>query len=476
MKHPGSILLISCYELGHQPVALASPLGFLNCAGYHPSALDLSVESLDPEKIRQAKFISLSVPMHTALRLGVRAVKEIQRINPNSHLCFYGLYAQLNADYLLQNGIDSVIGGEFEEPLLKLIQALEKNSSIHEVRGITTRQSHSGPYLERLPFVVPSRKQLPPLPKYARLEFQKEQNLVGSVEARRGCKHLCRHCPIPPVYEGRFFVVPQEIVLADIRQLVEAGARHIDFADPDFLNGPGHSLAIVRKMHQEFPHLTFDFITKIEHILKHREIFEELKNLGCLFVVSAVESLNDHVLVALKKGHTREEVFMAAKILKEAGITIRPSLVPFTPWESLDSYLDLLSWIEREDLIDSIDPVHFSIRLLIPPGSALLEEPEIQPFLSTLNESTFSYEWRHPDARMEELQKVIAHGVEEASNLAEEPWITFQKVKRLAYKFAGKEYSPFVPHSSSRDLPPHLTETWFCCAEPTEQQRKLSQI
>ena len=89
----------------------------------------------------------------------------------------------------------------------------------------------------------------------------------GQVEASRGCLHRCRHCPLPPIYGGRFFIVPPDIVLSDIRNQVKAGARHITFADADFLNGPGHVMPIVAAMHDEFPDLTFDFTAKVSHLL-----------------------------------------------------------------------------------------------------------------------------------------------------------------------------------------------------------------
>ncbi len=84
-----------------------------------------------------------------------------------------------------------------------------------------------------------------------------EERIAGHVEATRGCLHMCRHCPIPSVYEGRFFVVQADVVLEDIRRQVAAGARHITFGDADFLNGPGHVMEIVRRMHAEHPALTF---------------------------------------------------------------------------------------------------------------------------------------------------------------------------------------------------------------------------
>src|ERR1700675_1210205 len=87
LRQPGSILLISCYELGHQPLGIASPLGFLELAGYAPDALDISVERLDLEKVAHARFVGISVPMHTALRLGVRVAEQVRQINPTCHIC-----------------------------------------------------------------------------------------------------------------------------------------------------------------------------------------------------------------------------------------------------------------------------------------------------------------------------------------------------------------------------------------------------
>jgi len=462
-RRPGAILLISCYELGHQPLGIASPLGSLEHAGYAPEGLDISVERFDPAKVAQARFVGISVPMHTALRLGVRVAERVRAINPGCHICFYGLYASLNAEYLLEQGADSVIGGEFETPLVALVEALEMGR-VDGVEGVSRRGTIVGPFLRRTNLPVPSRSRLPSLGTYARLEQDDERRLVGYVEATHGCKHLCLHCPIPPVYAGRFFVVPEEIVLADIRHLVQAGATHITFGDPDFLNGPGHALRVVRAMHREFPDLTFDFTAKIEHILKHRSLFPELGRLGCVFMVSAVESLSDVVLAHLQKGHTRADVFEALAIVRGAGIALRPSLVSFTPWSTLQDYLDVFDVVEAEGLIDHVDPVQYTIRLLIPPGSALLRCPAIQPFLGPLDQPAFTYRWTHPDPRMDDLHPAVSAAVEEATRTDEDPSVTFQRVRALAYAVSNDRRAapvvPVLPHPRHR--PPRLTEPWFC--------------
>lgn len=510
LQQPGAILLISCYELGHQPIGLAQTTGFLQQKGYAPFTLDLAVEGFDEQRVEQASVVGISVPMHTALSLGCQVAKRIRRITPHAHICFYGLYASLNAKFLLEDLADSVIGGEYETPLMNLIEQLansqfsRKHQSatgsdvVTQVEGVSCADSIVPPFLKRIrwqpsastqatsdsdSFPIPLRTVLPSLREYARLEYHGQERVVGYVEASRGCLHTCLHCPIVPVYQGRFFLIPEHVVLADIRQQVSAGAAHITLGDPDFLNGPGHSLNIVRAMHEEFPHITFDFTTKIEHILKHQSLFKEFRELGCIFVISAVESLSDLVLSHLNKGHTRQDIFTALHILQSAGITLRPSLVAFTPWTTLADYGEMFDLIERHGLIDCVDPVQYSVRLLVPPGSALLTPPGISPspiseFLRELDQSKFQWRWIHPDPRMDPLQQAVTRMVEEGAKTGEDPERTFFRLWELVYDTAGLTFSSLNKTASinpDRVRPPRMTEPWFCCAEPTTDQFQFVQ-
>jgi radical SAM superfamily enzyme YgiQ (UPF0313 family) len=468
MRNKGDILLISCYELGHQPFHLASLSALLEQAGYAPVCIDTAVEPLTARAIRRARFVAISVPMHTALRLGEQIAQRIRQNNPNAHICLYGLYALLNADHLLQDAIDSAIGGEYEVPLLNLVQALENGASL-DVPGVHTRTATSGPWVERTPFLVPQRQQLPALTQYAHLQWNDELRVAGYTESTRGCKHTCLHCPVVPIYHGRFFAVPKEIVLADIRAQVEQGAQHITFGDPDFWNGPTHAMRIIQAMHQEFPDVTFDATIKIEHLLKHRHLLPEMQANGCLFIVSAVESLNETVLQRLNKGHTAADIATAFALTEQAGISLRPSLLPFTPWETLDSYIKLLNFFEEGHYIEHIDPVHLSIRLLVPPGSALLDTAESNEWVGELDGAAYTYRWQHPDPRMDELQKKVAALAESAEGNNVGPLETFFRIKAAALAAQGKDFSveDALQRYGTHKALPHLTESWFCCAEPT---------
>ncbi len=463
MRSPGDILLISCYELGHQPFHLASLCAMLQQAGYAPATVDTAVETLTEVAISRARLVAISVPMHTALRLGQQVALRVRSINPSASICFYGLYALLNADYLLLGTIDAAIGGEYEGPFLNYVAAVEQGKT-ESIAGVTTRQSKSGPWIKRTSFVAPVRLDLPSPDHYARLETNGVASLAGYTETTRGCKHTCLHCPITPIYHGRFFAVPVEIVLADIRTQVKQGVGHITFGDPDFFNGPGHAMRITRALHQEFPGITFDATIKIEHLLKHRHLLPELKSLGCAFIVSAVESLNDNVLRHLDKGHTSADVAEAIELMAQMGIPLRPSLMPFSPWETLESYFTLLNFFEERRLIEQIDPVHFSIRLLVPPGSTLLDTVDSPQWLGELDSAAFTYRWRHPDSRMDALYEKVAALVERAERAKASPIETFFHIKAMALAISGKDVDVVeaVQEYGSPRVLPHLTESWFC--------------
>lgn len=463
-KSPGAVVLISCYELGHQPIALASPMGFLRRAGYGPTALDIAVEPFSPEATSTALFVGISVPMHTAMRIGIQTVRRIREVNPGCHICFYGLYAHLNSVYLLENGADSVIGGEYEGALVDLIESLAASREPSGIRGVGTGSRPSDPLLEKLPLAPPARENLPDLRFYAHLSKAGEMLPVGTVEASRGCKHLCLHCPIPPVYGGRFFVVPEKIVIEDIRRLAASGARHITFADPDFLNGPSHAMRVARALHREFPQLTFDFTAKVEHLVKHEKLLPELHGLGCIFIVSAVESLSETVLNNLDKGHTSSDVARAVRAAHDAGISIRPSLVSFTPWTTAEDYFEVLDFVEENNLIDEVDPVQYAIRLLVPPGSDLIGRPEMENHLGELDEENFIYRWNHPDPAMDRLHDAVLSLAEEAAEKEEDPALTFQRIRETAAGVLGQPGRTGAPVALAPDRikPPRLTESWFC--------------
>lgn len=451
------VLLISCYELGQQPLGITVPGGVLARAGIPVVYNDIAVEQLDEKTAATASLIGISTPMHTALRLGVRLARRLREVAPSAHICFFGLYAELNADYLRRAGLaDTCLGPECEGPLLALALG-ERDAAAAE--GVLP-----GPRGSRDLDLTPWRGRLLGNPHYVKVEHDGAQRTVGYVASTRGCRHTCRHCPVTPVYRGRFYAVDVASILSDVSTLVDSGVSHVTFADPDFLNGPGQARRVARAIHARFPDLTFDYTAKIEHLDRHRDLVAELLDCGNLFVVSAVESLNDTVLEYLDKGHTRRAAIDVIRYFRRIGLALRPTLVPFTPWESPSSLLDLMDVIESEGVVEHIDTVQYAIRLLVPPGSALLDLPAMKPHLGALDRANFSYAWTHPDPRMDALQRRIAAIAEAAAAAHQRPGEAFADVQDAVADAAGAR--PARPHRAPNPVaaapPPRLTEAWFC--------------
>jgi radical SAM superfamily enzyme YgiQ (UPF0313 family) len=453
------ILLISTYELGRQPFGLASPAAWLRKRGHEVSCLDLSRQPLSEQAVREARLIAFYVPMHTATRLTLELAEPIRASNPKAHLCAYGLYAPLAAESLRAHGIESLLGGEFEQALVDLAEHLSGLSALPQIHPLDSNVS-----LARLRFMTPDRSDLPSLKSYAHLVMPEGgHRLVGYTEASRGCKHGCRHCPIVPVYDGVFRIVDREVVLADIRQQVKEGAQHITFGDPDFFNGVGHAVPLVGALHCEFPELTYDVTIKVEHLRDNQELLQTLRETGCLFIVSAVESLDDGTLQKLQKGHTRADFLDVVEACRRAGIPLQPTFVPFTPWTTLENYVSLLEELQKLELVSAVAPIQLAIRLLVTAGSRLLEIDEIRQLSGEFDAKTLTYPWRHRDLAVDrlcaELQAIVEAGEKEKCGRA----AIFEKIWIAANRAAGgapKERQ--FAKAPRRGGVPYLNEPWYC--------------
>ena len=459
---PYHVLLLSTYELGRQPFGLASPAAWLRAAGMVVTCLDLTIVALANAAVQRADLIAFHLPMHTATRIAVPLIGRVKALNPQAHLCCYGLYAPLNEPYLRNLGVATILGGEFEEGLVALATALQANRlTIMSLPAIS---------LQRQQFQTPARHDLPALQRYAFLDLGDGQpRTVGYTEATRGCKHTCRHCPIVPVYGGQFRVIGRAVVLADIRNQVAVGAQHITFGDPDFFNGPGHAIPIIKALHSEFPDLTYDVTIKVEHLRQHADLLPVLRDTGCLFITSAVEAVDDTILNLLGKGHTRAEFIGVTTQLRALGLTLNPTFVAFNPWISVEGYRDLLRVIAELDLVDNVAPIQYAIRLLITAQSALLELPSIKALIHPFDEQALVYPWYHTDPQVDALQQTIIDLVAQAEQAGQSRQTIFAQVWALTEEYVGVLANGAQPETmqaviarEKRRFTPRLSEPWYC--------------
>ena len=467
------VLLVSTYDLGRQPFGLASPAAWLRRANVETECVDTSREPLADEVIRGASIVAIYLPMHTATRLAAAVIDRVRLINPGAALVAYGLYAPLNSAWLRERGVSQVLGPEAEEELVALVKSqIPKPKSQNPITNHKSQTTNG--VVPRLQFIQPDRSTLLPLQRYAALQMPDgSRRVAGATESTRGCKHLCRHCPIVPVYRGAFRAIPVDVVLDDVRSQVEAGAQHISFGDPDFFNGPSHARRVVERLAAEHPGVSYDVTIKIEHLLKHADLLPLLHDTGCLFVTSAVESIDPIVLGALRKGHTREDFVEAVARCRRAGVRLSPTFVPFTPWTTPAGYVELLAHLAGLDLQEDVAPIQLGIRLLVTADSALLELPEIRDRVEAFDPASLTFPWRHHDRVVDGLQSQVMQVVAGMSAAPRrDVFDAIHAIAREAAQIPGLPPNDPVPVASAlrrkETAAPHMTEAWYCCAEPAE--------
>lgn len=432
------ILLVSSYELGHQPFHVASAAAALRSAGNEVRACDLSLEPLSDQDVAWSDGVALAVPMHTAMRIALGAAQSVREMRPDVPLCFFGLYAKTSD---LPTGAVA-LAGEYEPDLMRWAAGLGTGAFVNLQRSAIR--------------LAPDRSDLAPLTSYVGLELAGRRRTAGSTAATRGCRYRCRHCPVPVVYDGKFRPVDRRIVLEDIDWQVAAGAGHISFSDPDFLNGPAHALRVLQEARLQNPELTFDVTIKVEHVLRHRHLLGRMAELGVVFVVSAFETTNDEILHILDKGHTASDMAEAVHLLRACGIDVRPTWLPFTPWSTLEDLVEMLRFMDRHDL--DVDPIQLTIRLLIPRGSLLLDLPEPRWSPGPYDPEALSYSWIAADPALDALQARLVRLVDGATGLSQDEILSAMTGEILAA--AGIDGDAI--RLSSGEGRPRLTEPWFC--------------
>lgn len=433
-----NVLVVSSYELGHQPYHVASAAAALRRAGHGVRTADLSLEPIESDDLTWAEGLAFAVPMHTAMQIALEAAERITAEQPGIPMCFFGLYAQ-TADF---SGDVTRLAGEFEPDLVRWAEGLKGVGPVNLERAAIK--------------LAPDRSDLRGLDSYVGLEFDGVRRVVGSTAASRGCRYMCRHCPVPAVYGGAFRVVERGVIAQDIDAQVSLGAEHISFSDPDFLNGPAHALRVLEETRERHPSLTFDATVKVEHILANARLLPRMGELGLVFVVSAFETTNDQILRRLEKGHTAAGMEEAVHLLRGNAIDVRPTWLPFTPWTTMTDLVDMLRFLERHDI--DVDPIQTTIRLLVPRGSLLLQLPQDEFRPGPFDPNLLSYTWESADRRLDALQQRLVRIVESIGMSSRRE--VLDAVTREILEAAGLPED--LVRLSDGEGRPRLTEPWFC--------------
>ena len=434
------ILLLSFYDLGKQPKIISELYKKLDNGSNQIDIVDYSIEEKNLT-LDNYDVLGIYASMHTASVLAEQYLRD--RKLPNK-LFVFGLYANVFSEMF--SNFQSIHSFDSDELESLLEVQLNPNYSF----------KHS----------VPDRTILPSITDYSHIVDGSNNLIAGSVETTYGCKHECTHCPVPIEFKGMFKTFGTEKIITDVTNQVEEGAKHISFNDPDFFNGPKHALKILQLLNEKHPSITYDSTIKVEHILKYPDYFQELKNLNMLFVISAFETTNDHVLNILQKNHSFNDLNKAVELSLENKIDIRPTWMPFSPWTEQNDLISIIKLIENYKLRETVDPIQLTIKLLVPKNSLILKRPEMKEYLLDYDPASFSYAWQYKFPNIDNIQNELFTYV--LQHESENEYTQYLGLVDILESHTNETL--LNSEKYSQRIVPKLSETWFCCAEPNKIQ------
>jgi radical SAM superfamily enzyme YgiQ (UPF0313 family) len=207
-------------------------------------------------------------------------------------------------------------------------------------------------------------------------------------------------------YGAKVLMVPEEIVVADVRQLMDDGMTHLTFVDAEFFNSRHAGMRMLRRLHAEFPDLTYDLTTRVDHLRDNPEYVDEMAGLGVRVVTSALEYPAQQVLDALDKEITVADMEGVIAQMRDSGVALNPTFIMFNPWVGFDELLRFRDFVDSNGLGETIDPIQYETRLYLYKGSPLMELPAIRGL--KLTEHEFHYDWEHDDPMVDELYEQVS--------------------------------------------------------------------
>mmetsp|Transcript_156 Transcript_156/g.503 ORF Transcript_156/g.503 Transcript_156/m.503 type:complete len:425 (+) Transcript_156:2547-3821(+) len=403
----GSSIVVSIFEGGYQPINALTGLSALREAGHDTDFLDAYVEGYDIEKLKEYDTIIMPVPLFDSLNSAIQLTKELEEAGSKAETVMFGQYATINAPYLTGRYADHVVSGEWEVPLVSLMNQREgsKDPSVNVYsKGAASPEKTVQMLKLRGTMAKPIRHAAPNLTKYPQphlANLMGEEKVVGGIELTRGCHHKCTYCSVFSAYDGKVLLGDIDQIIEDIDAMVDQGMEHMTFIDAEFFNATRRSFDALARIHQRHPTLTYDFTTRVDHILENRDRLSELRDQGVRVITSALEFPKNEVLQQVAKEVDVDDLKESVRLVQNSGITLNPTFIMFNPWVTLDDFPKFHDFLVETNMENSVDPVQFETRLHLYKGSPLLKNDTIKAL--RLEEHEFYYDWFHPDERVDEL-------------------------------------------------------------------------
>ncbi|MEU5546527.1 RCCLKC-tail radical SAM protein [Streptomyces sioyaensis] len=392
-----SVLVASAFEAELQPLSSACAAAAMRSQGADVVGWDAHAF---PEAQPEGPFdlVLVSVQQFEGVERGLELSRRLAAAFAATVVAF-GQYAQLNHREFLKV-VDGITMDEPERSAPELAELARGERELVTVPGLMTLKGmQPKPPRRRIEVGAPARELFPSLVHYP--AHHSPFGLMGNVEVSRGCHHKCTYCSVYGAYDGGVAAYEAETVLADCLQLAEEGVRHFCFIDAEFFNSRTIGVGVIEKLVEEIGPISFEFTTRVDHILDYTAELEKLVSLGLKRVTSALEFPSNRILRIFDKHIDVDHMKACITEAERIGFELYPTFIPFTPWIEYEELLGFEDFLVETGLARVTDPTALQTRLLLFKGSPLLDSPWMED-IATVDRGLW-VEWTHPDKRVEEL-------------------------------------------------------------------------
>jgi len=365
---------VEAENLSYPPLALLSIATFLRDQSHHVcDLLDAQLEDLDDEvveqRIRDFKPDCVGITCFTVQLVDVHRTIRAAR---NAGVSYVVLGGPHISDFPRESvglpGVDAVVKGEGQQPLLELLNIWEQGGTAKGIPGVMAHPDDPIPEndvyfsndLDEYPITdrtISNYKQY--------YDVMGQGGIFTTMISSRGCPYRCTFCNTP---RHRYRVMSPSRVCDEIQVCLDLGIREIYFVDDTFniTNSRVHELCdeILRRGQQ------FSWTVRFRVKGVDRPLLEKMKAAGCGRIQFGVEQGTEEGLLRLRKDVTSLEVENAFRLCREVGIHTVAYFMIGTPVERT-----------RQDVLDTIrysiqlKPDFVMYNLLTPfPGTTLYDE------------------------------------------------------------------------------------------------------
>lgn len=327
------------------PYGLLYLAATLEKEGYSVEVRDYQVHECDDpwEPSRFLEFLKGSSPLIGAttysfnLPFLAKAFSELKKEEPEKKILLGGIGVTGVHRAFMENFpcVDVVVRGEGEKTVPALLTALEKETSLKEIPGLTYREGTNV-------YTTPDQGRLLtldelPHPAFDKVDFS--QYLVPNIMYSRGCPFECAFCDIAPYWDRKNTRKSLSRFLEEIRILREDyHQKRIAIVDDTFVLSKKRVMEFCDALKREHLDIIWGCYGRVD--LMDEEMIQAMVGAGCQKVYYGVESGNNEVLSQMKKGFTIEEALKTIDVsLKYFGV-VQTSFVWGFPFESMEQFHD----------------------------------------------------------------------------------------------------------------------------------------